>query len=139
MNPGQPASPLSIQTCALAALATQLNSWRSQRAYRRAPIPQSLRQKAVELLTHYPRTQIIKTLGISCGMLKSWENTASAAQKPFVCVDLGGSPELGEQSPLDIVLANNRGQRITLQGEFSPSQMTLLVRAIKGFTGETYP
>lgn len=136
MNLKQPSSAVPFQPNALNALATQLNIWRSKRTNRRVPIPESLRQKAVELLAHYPRTQIITTLGISSGMLKTWESTAFAAQPQFVAMSLEHPSTNSDQPPLEIVLANNRGQRITLQGEFSQPQLTLLVRALHGFTEE---
>lgn len=126
----QSTSPHSAQSSALNALAVKLNAWRSQRTSRRVPIPESLRQQAVALLAHYPRTQIITTLGINSAMLKAWEGCVSATQPQFVSIDLADSAQPSEQPPLELTLANNRGQQITLQGAFSHSQMALVMQVL---------
>lgn len=133
-----PTSSHSAQSSALSALAVKLNTWRSQRTSRRTPIPEPLRQQAVELLAHYPRTQIITTLGINSAMLKAWEGSVSATQPQFVSIDLADSAQPSEQPPLELTLANNRGQQITLQGAFSHSQMALVMRVLNRAAEETY-
>lgn len=43
-------------------LARDFNVWRKQRLARRSPVPADLRQRAVDLLPHYPQIRLSKAL-----------------------------------------------------------------------------
>ncbi len=136
MNTEHPTPPPSIEPNALNALAAEFNAWRAQRASRRAPIPETLRQTAVALLTHFRRTHIITALGINNGMLKAWENRAPISQPQFIPLSLPCTEKSPGEQPIELTISNNRGQRVTLQGGFSPQQMALVVRALSAVDKE---
>lgn len=55
----------------LDSVLNQFTNWRSTRKGG-SRTPESLQRQAVELKSHYPVSQIVKTLGISHSNLKAW-------------------------------------------------------------------
>ena len=83
----QPISP----SASLTSLAEQFTQWRTTRSSRRSPVPTVLRQQALDLLSVYAKSQVIKALGINSTMLKNWQQV------------LGGGESMTANSPPSFV------------------------------------
>lgn len=65
----------------------QFTAWRATRQ-RNAPIPEALWQQVFLLLHHYPRTQVLRTLGLKRERLTA-KLTPAAPEKPATLPDPG--------------------------------------------------
>ena len=63
---------MSTSSLTLEQVLTAFQQYRQQ-PDREQHIPNRLRQQALSLLSHYPRNQVVRTLGINYKMLTAWE------------------------------------------------------------------
>lgn len=117
--------------------ASLFAQWRKTRPYRRAATPMPLRQQAVALLTCHPKRQIATALGIKIPMLNQWQTQldgqgeAGDHTADFVALALESESSLASPpSTLHIILRYAGGSEVTLQGDFSSSQLTALMRGL---------
>jgi|GEM_PF-2631427 len=84
----------------LDSVLNQFTSWRSTRKGS-SRTPESLQRMAVKLKSHYPVSQIVKTLGISHSNLKSWSvdyDQADISQVDFI--DIAAETQLSSTTPV---------------------------------------
>ncbi|MBK8972839.1 MAG: hypothetical protein IPM37_16445 [Hahellaceae bacterium] len=121
-------------------LARNFNVWRKQRLARRSPVPADLRQRAVDLLPHYPQIRLSKALGVTPKMLKQWRDDRvgvedSRCESPFIAVTLTAESVVSETLPVDLTLTLQEPNRVRIQGQLTLRQLTALMQGL-GVSGE---
>ena len=100
------------------------------RKNRTTPIPLSLREKAVALLEHYSSSQITRTLKLSGGQLKSWQQTLLPANQSQAFIEL--TPVIEPTcNHLELAVAFADSTTLSLSGEVTPTLLSTLVQAIR--------
>jgi hypothetical protein len=115
------------------SLASAFANWRQSRPYLRSPVPDNLRQQAVAMLTQHSVSQIIEALGITRSMLRSWqqtreENAASAAT--FISLPFTEPKRQELRESLSFMLTLDQTREFCIEGNFSPEQLTALMRGV---------
>jgi len=113
----------------LEAVSTLFQQWRSQSAGRRTETPVELRTHALALLQEYPRSQVVKALGINHAMLKQWQAAARPADTRAAFVVLS-TPGAASHPLRELTLAFGNGSQATLRGEFSLTELTTLLSGL---------
>ena len=105
--------------------------WRNDKPSKNSAIPTFLRQQAVALLSHYSKSVITKTLRISGGQFKHWQQASQAQPEAQTFISLPPLQEipLAQSLSLEITLAN--GAQLSLCGELNNRLITQVIEAIK--------
>jgi hypothetical protein len=115
----------------LQSLTEAFAHWRKTRSHIRSPVPQDLRRQVIDLLDQHTASRIVEATGIRYNMLRRWQQDLCPVQtdSAFVALPLlkkGVAPT--PDSSITVSLAS--GQQVTLQGLFSPEQLTALMRGV---------
>ena len=129
MNPPKPV-PSKNKLDAVSALFQQ---WRSQSVCRRTETPLELRTQAVALLQDYPRSHVVKALGINHTMLKQWQANPVAAQSSPAFIPLSVH-RVSPPTACELALDFGNGSQATLRGDFSLAELTTLLRGLNATT-----
>lgn len=112
----------------LMALAiTAFEQWRKTRVHRVLKTPEILQQQAVELLTHFSSSQIMKTLNISGTNFKQWTKQHKHNLAEFITLPPIEQPS---SAPLSLELAFGDACHLRLYGEISPAQLSAITQSI---------
>ena len=105
---------IEIENATLEEVKSRFEQWRTSRR-KKTRIPDELRKQVLALLKQYPKTKVLRTLGINSSQLKDWikikptENKASAIQ--FIPIEshplTHSQPSLEHNQPLEAQLINS--------------------------------
>ncbi len=95
-------------------MQTAFSDWREQRQKRNEPIPEKLRQQVLALCAQYPKTHIIKTLGLNHKHLKAWQQQAEDCPD-FVMLATPVLPSTPD-TPITVTLRNLQGVQLEMNG-----------------------
>jgi hypothetical protein len=128
-------TPISLET-----VKAEFDHWRQHKKCSQSRIPKTLKQKALTLLAHYSRDEVVKTLKVPEHRLLSWEAPDSTAGKEeptlasttdFVPLSLPrGQPSVNGACPVTIRGTHAHGAPWSLQGGFTPAQLNAIVSAL---------
>lgn len=125
-------------TPTLEFVQAEFQQWRQTRTRLRSRTPAELRSKALALLEHHSPNDIRKALGITRGMLQTWEDQTSplaarvAEPIEFVTLPVEPAPALPSTEPLRLELTQANGDHWSLQGDPSAAQLSAFVTALSG-------
>ena len=109
---------------------------RQHKPHLRSPFHGELRDQALPLQAHCAPGVICKALGISRGMLQSWQGHSalppSTTAEPLEFVLLPTEPPRAETERLQLALTRANGDRWCLQGDPSAEQLRAFVTALSG-------
>ncbi len=113
----------------LDSVASVFNHWRVTRTSPKAAVPDTLREQAIELLSHYKLSQVITSLKINHSMLKRWRGIDNSSNiTTFVPLQTGRLNH-PVTSALEITLQNLSGSEMRVKGDLTPAQLAHLMRA----------
>lgn len=120
-------------THSLQTLTDEFSRWRQTRTYVRAAVPDALRQKALAMLTRHSTAAVVEALGVTHSMLRRWalDHADSGMDSAFISLPLATQEtQTADDASMTLTISLNASQQIRLQGQFSPEQLTALMRSI---------
>ncbi len=127
----------------LESVTAEFIHWRSSRASTNEAIPKQLRTQAIELLSHYKKSQIIAALKINHSSLKRWQQKGGEESSGFVALAFEtqaplispASPERSTFSGLNITLRNTSGIEMCINGDMTPALLHDITRSFLTLQG----
>ena len=124
----------------LESVVSDFHQWRQNKTSPRNRIPEELKQKAVTLLMDMSSGKIIKALGISSTMLKSWsgantKNNASTATIDFVSLPVEPQPAINNNNDFTLNFTQPNGNHWCLQGDINVAQLNTFISAVNAIPG----
>jgi transposase-like protein len=121
----------------LESVQADFQQWRQTKLGPRSRIPESLKQKAVALLTEVSPSKISTAINVSNAMLKAWAaqnqqdgNPASGVKFVALSPDTQPATSEGDGFKLDATMPN--GNHWSLQGQVSVSLLETFISAVSG-------
>ncbi len=113
----------------LTLVANAFAQWRQTRPHRSTAIPDSLRQQAVALQTHYTKGKIINILRLSGSQLTAWTQQTKPDDHHTDFIPLP-SATASAKEPLNLELSFRNGCQLRLSGDISPALLTALAQSV---------
>ena len=123
-------------TLTLESVASAFAHWRHTRRSRREAVPVALQRQAVELLSHYKQTRVLKALKINHAMLKRWSQRDEAPETTGFVPLPPPSSEARVNASLQITLRNRQGACMQICGAVSAAQLFSLAQGFAAQQGD---
>lgn len=119
----------------LSIVVTAFEQWRKNRTSHKGRTPQSLRQQAVALKSHYSSGRITTALRISGSQFKQWckdvEVTDESTDFVQLPVTYNSHKDEAQEGILKLELSFPQGEQLQLSGNITPTLLATLIQEMR--------